>query len=94
MAEGVAEGVAGGVTASAISMFMAKHTNTTTSFTMTTAMINEAKGPLPSVSFSTAIYTRQVCSATGQPMSDMKDTPWPASCAQGIWTVIYHTDRA
>ena len=43
------------LTTSAISMLIAKHTKTTTSFTMTTAIVNEEKGPLPSVSFSTAI---------------------------------------
>ena len=43
----------------AISMLMAKQTNTTTSFTMTTAMVKDEKGPLPSVSFNTAIYMPQ-----------------------------------
>jgi hypothetical protein len=46
----------GSLTTSAISMLMAKQTNTTTSFTITTAMVKDENGPLPSVSFSTAIY--------------------------------------
>lgn len=51
--------VAHWLTTLAASRLMAKQMKVTTSLTTTTAMTREQKGPLPSVSFSTAICSRR-----------------------------------